>query len=130
MVFSVLAIGCGRTDPGGPPNAPKDASEAILQARDLIIEAGVGGIKFEKLSDVKQLESQFPKGAAAINDGSVIVVWGKFVKEGMVANPAIIAYESKAATEGGWVIREDAKIYKVTSAEFASEAPKSTPAKK
>jgi len=123
-LFLGLALGCGSTNPGGPPAASKDVSEAMVKARDLIIEASVGGVKFEKLADVKQYESQFPVGAEAIKSGTVVVVWGKRIAEGIITPPQIIAYESKVPTDGGWVLREDAKISKITAAEFAVEAPK------
>jgi hypothetical protein len=125
-----LAVGCGGTNPGGPPSVSGEASEAIVKARDLIIEASVGGIKFEKMADVKQLESQFPIGAEAIKNGTVIVVWGKKISEGIIAPPQIIAYESKVPTDGGWVLREDAKISKITADAFAAEAPKASPGQK
>ncbi len=128
-LFLALGLGCGGTNPGGPPATSKEASESIVKARDLIIEASVGGIKFEKLADVKQLESQFPVGAEAIKSGAVIVVWGKRISEGIITPPQIIAYESKVPTDGGWVLREDAKISKITAADFAAEAPKTAPAK-
>lgn len=118
-----LGLGCG-TNPGGPPATAKEASEAIVKARDLIIEASVGGVKFEKIADVKQLESQFPEGAEAIKSGAVVVVWGKRISEGIITPPQIIAYETKVPTDGGWILREDAKISKITAAEFAVEAPK------
>ncbi len=121
-----LGLGCGGVSPGGPPAVSKEASTALVKARDLIIEASVGGVKFDKLTDLKQMESQFPEGAEAIKSGAVVVVWGKRISEGIITPPQIIAYESKVPTDGGWVLREDAKISKVTAAEFAAEAPKAS----
>jgi len=53
----------------------------------------------------------------------VVIVWGKLLKEA-AASPEIVAYESTASTAGGWAVKEDAKLYKVTAAEVPA-APKS-----
>ena len=37
-----------------------------------------------------------------------------------VTSPAIVAYESTAATTEGWAVKEDAKLYKVTAAEISA----------
>ena len=114
--------GCGGTS--GPPEAPKDASKVIVQTRDLLIEASFGGAPFQKKADAKQYEGHFPEAAKAIADGSVVIVWGKLLKEA-AASPEIVAYESTASTAGGWAVKEDAKLYKVTAAEVPA-APKSS----
>ena len=118
----LLVSGCGG-GASGPPAAPKDASSVIVQTRDLLMEASFGGPQFQKKADAKQFENQFPEAAKAIADGSVIVVWGKLLKEG-AATPEIVAYESTATTADGWAVKEDAKLYKITAAEVPA-APKS-----
>ena len=120
MAISLLSIfgGCGG-GVSGPPAAPTDASKVMVETRDLIIEASFGSMPFKKKADAKQYESKFPEAAKAIADGSVVVVWGKLIKEG-VSTPEIIAYESSASSSGGWAVKEDAKLYKVPAAEISA----------
>ena len=115
-----LLSGCGGAV-SGPPATPNDASKVMVETRDLLIEASFGSLPFKKKTDAKQYESQFPEATKAIADGSVIVVWGKLIKEG-VATPEIIAFESSAATSAGWAVKEDGKLYKVTSADLPAAA--------
>lgn len=119
-LFSFVS-GCGGAS--GPPEAPKEASKVIVQTRDLLIEASFGGAPLQKKADAKQYEGQFPEAAKAIADGSVVIVWGRLLKEA-AASPEIVAYESIASTAGGWAVKEDAKLYKVNAAEVPA-VPKS-----
>ena len=126
MICSFLLVGscisfvggCGG-GASGPPASPTDASKVMVETRDLLIEASFGGMPFQKKADAKQYESRFPEAAKAIADGSVIVVWGKLLKEG-VTSPAIVAYESTASTSVGWAVKEDAKLYKVTASDLST----------
>ena len=120
LVGSVVTffVGCGGGS-SGPPSAPKEASKVMVETRDLLLEASFGGMPFQKKADAKQYENRFPEAAKAIADGSVTIVWGKLLKEG-VTSPAIVAFESTASTSGGWAVKEDSKLYKVTASDLSS----------
>lgn len=114
----IFVSGCGGRA-SGPPASPTNASKVIVETRDLLLEASFGGMPFQKKADAKQYENRFPEAAKAIADGTVIVVWGKLLKEG-VTSPAIVAYESSASTSEGWAVKEDAKLYKVTASDVST----------
>jgi hypothetical protein len=49
-------------------------------------------------------------------------VWGAGLKDGAEASKRILAFETRAAKEGGWVMFQDGAIREVTSEEFAAAA--------
>ncbi len=123
-VVSFWAIsGCNRDVPG-PPDAPSEVSAVLLEARDLAIEASVGGYTFAKPTDIAQFRSQFPAAANAIESGELKMLWGEQIREGKF-NPEILIYESGASTSEGWALKNDAKFYKVTAQDIAA-LPKSS----
>ena len=128
LVFSLCPlIGCGGTGSGTTPNAPGGANEAIIEVRDMILDSSVMGTSLKKQEDVVNFEGKFPKGAAAIKDKSIIIVWGVGLKEGIApANAKLVAYEAKTPSEGGWIVKDNGEIYQVTAADFAPMAPKSS----
>ena len=76
-----------------------------------------------KLADLAKNEPLYPRGYQAIKSGSATVVWGvKMPPEGQ-GGEDIIAYETKVATGGGYVLLTNGKVKKMTADEFKS-APK------
>ena len=125
FIVAGLAQGCSKTSVG--PEVPTGASVKFGQVRDILVESNTMGSGISKLDDAKNYESKFPQGAAAILDKSVVVVFGKALRETATAeNAEIIAYEAKAPKEGGWVVKENGMIYQMTAVEFAAKAPKQT----
>jgi len=118
LAIASMSLGCGGSGANGP-DLPADASELITEVRDAILEASYGGASLKKKSDVAQIESQFPKAAAAIKNGEVELIWGKTIRDGANASPQIIAYEKTAETGEGWAVKDNGSIAKVTAAEIA-----------
>ena len=58
--------------------------------------------------------------------GDITCAWGAGLKEGAEAAKRILAFETQAAKEGGWVMFQDGTIREVTVEEFAAAA-KATP---
>jgi hypothetical protein len=124
----VLLIGCGEGT-GQKPSVPKDANAPLVELRDLFVEAA-GSPPLKSQSDLKQFENRYPAAVAGVGSGALTVVWGSGIKEGATAKSAIIGYETAADSQGGWVVREDASIEKMTADDFKKEAPKKVAPKK
>lgn len=123
-VLAIFIAGCGGSNPGTLPNVPTGASEAVVATRDMLLDSAIMVMPLTKQQDLPAFESKFPKAVAAVKDKSIVIVWGKSFKEGIAKEAAqIIAYEANAATDGGWVIKEDGELYKLTAAEFAAQKP-------
>jgi hypothetical protein len=74
------------------------------------------------------LEPQFPRGYQAVKSGEVVVLWGaKMPGEGEVnagtAPDAVIAYEKKTASEGGYVLLQNGTVKEMSADQFKA-APK------
>jgi hypothetical protein len=123
-LLCVVGLGCSQSNPGTLPGAPKGANEEIVQVRDMLLESAIMAMPLANEKDLPNFEGKFPKATAAVKSKSVVVVWGKSFKEGANKDSAIIAYEAKATTDGGWVVREDGELYELSSADFAAQAPK------
>ena len=130
LLLPLLIMGCGGSDGGKTPGIPEGASEAIVQTRDMLLESSMMAMKLSKLDDVNNFDSKFPKAVAAVKDKSVVIVWGKTFKEGVTPEAAeIMAYEAKAADQGGWVVKNNGELYQMSASDFAAKVPK-TSAKK
>ena len=68
----------------------------------------------------------FEAALAALKSGEVGCAWGAGLKQGPEAAKRVLAFETRAAQDGGWVMFQDGTIRGVTAEEFAA-APKATP---
>ena len=124
MSCCLVLAGCGTTSSGTIPGVPQGASEAIVQTRDMLLESAINVMPLDKQQDLTSFEAKFPTAAAAVKDKSVVIVWGQSFKEGINKESAkIIAYEAKAATDGGWVVKEDGELYQLSAADFTAQKP-------
>lgn len=120
----LILAGCGSTSSGTLPGVPQGASDAIVQTRDMLLESAINVMPLTKQQDLSSFEAKFPTAAAAVKDKSVVIVWGQSFKEGVTKESAkIIAYEAKAATDGGWVVKEDGELYQLSAADFTAQKP-------
>lgn len=77
-----------------------------------------------KVADLAKYEHGYPLGFAALKSGDIVVVWGATMAgEGGGGSGEIVAYEKKAATEGGAVLLQNGQVKQMSAAEFAA-APK------
>ena len=125
-VSTVLGCGAGT---GLTPNAPKEATPKLAELRDLLVEA-TGSPPLKKQTDMDQFKNRYPSAVQGVADGSLSYVWGASIKEGVGAQSAIIAYETVAESQGGWVVRESSAIEKLSLEDFKKEAPKKVVPKK
>lgn len=75
------------------------------------------------LNDLDRVEPLIPLTASELRSGDVVYVWGARVSNEANASNTVIAYEKKAATDGGWVLMQDGKAKQMTADEFKA-APK------
>jgi hypothetical protein len=119
-VASLLVLGCGGSSNTGA--LPTGAGEAISDTHALLLDVTYGGGTLKSAKDLDTFESRFPKAVAAIKSGEVKVLWGKVIKDNS-PSPEIIAYESKASEQGGWVIKDNGKLSQLSAADFSSQVP-------
>ena len=72
-----------------------------------------------KAADLGAVEPYLPTSAADLRSGEIVYVWGA----GLSGGNAVIAYDKKAPTDGGWVLLQDGTVKQMSAAEFSS-APK------
>ena len=61
-----------------------------------------------------------------IRSGQIEYIWGTKLADGPEAAGTVIAFQTSAAKEGGWVLFQDGSLKRLTAEEFAA-APKATP---
>ena len=115
----VLCLGCGgpatNTAAGPSPQVALEELAEVIRSMDQMKQ-----LKPSKLADLKRYEPIAEIGIAALRDGSVIYLWGGGYKTG---GTGVVAYQTKAETEGGLVLLQDGTVKSMTTAEFAA-APK------
>ena len=117
LVLGLAAIGCG----GGKPPAVVASPKAKLEefAQMLRTMAGDKQAPPAKVADLESAEPLLPQSAEAFRSGELVYVWGTTLTGG----GAVVAYEKKAETEGGWVLLQDGTVKQMKADEFKA-APK------
>lgn len=117
-LLAVVCLGCG----GPAANSAGPSPEVALEELAEVIRSmdQMKQLKPTKLGDLKRYEPIAEIGIAALRDGSVVYLWGGGFKSG---GDGVVAYETKAETDGGLVLIQDGTVKSMTAAEFAS-APK------
>ena len=117
----LLLLGCGGGGSGTVPTGQAEAGEGMNQLRDLMVEAASSAPPLKKKADVAEFEGRYPAAVAGVNDGSLTIVWGKEIREGIGEDAAIIAHQSKPGEDGVWVVLENSELKKLASDEFKSK---------
>jgi hypothetical protein len=126
LILVACFTGCGAST-GTVQDVSKEAGEGIVQLRDLLVDSGK---PLQKQAEMAEFAGRYPVAVDEVSRGSLAVVWGTGIQEGSSGSAAIIAYQKDAETQGGWVIRADAKIEKLSADEFKNAAPPKSAAKK
>jgi hypothetical protein len=115
----LLVGGCSSA---GPTTADPESAEFQELSELFHAAAGRVGHAPTKLADLATAKGMFPKAYESVKSGNVIVIWGTAPKgEGDVGNnEAVLAYEKKVPTEGGFVLMSAGTVTKMTAAEFNS----------
>jgi hypothetical protein len=117
----VVLIGCAAEPKPPPPPAAADALKELTAVYKYLDYSKAAPPR--RLEDLTQFIDTLPTAYYRLQSGEFQMVYGV----GMSTSPAngsqVLAYERKAATEGGAVLLRDGTIKQMTAAEF-SAAPK------
>lgn len=123
----VVGAGCTAQKTATEKLAGPTAADGLTNLRDLFRQAAAGKAALPKsLTEFTAVEPFYPVAGPFVLSGDITCAWGAGLKEGAEAAKRILAFETRAAKEGGWVMFQDGTIREVTAEEFAAAA-KATP---
>jgi len=123
----LTATGCSFQKAAPDKLAAPTAADGLGNLRDLFRLAASGKVALPKsLAEFTAQEPFYPVAGPFVLSGNIGCVWGVGLKDGPEAAKRLLAFETRAAKEGGWVMFQDGTIREVTAEEFAA-APKATP---
>jgi hypothetical protein len=123
----VVGAGCTAQKTATEKLAGPTAADGLTNLRDLFRQAAAGKATLPKsLTEFTAVEPFYPVAGPFVLSGDITCAWGAGLKEGAEAAKRILAFETQAAKEGGWVMFQDGTIREVTAEEFAAAA-KATP---
>jgi hypothetical protein len=108
-----LAAGCApsATAPEGKPEDP--AATELREVFELVSLATAEGGKPPKgVKDLAKYESAYPLGFDRLRAGKLVAVWGVGPDP---ASAGLLAHEKDAAAAGGWVVRRNGQVEKLTA---------------
>ena len=116
-----LCLGCSDT-PDLPELAPPaQGLDALREIYEYIQDSKLPLPK--KPADFDEYLDSLPGAYDRIKNGEITVAWGFGLSKAPAAAKQVLAYETKAATEGGSVLLRDGTVKQMTAAEF-NAAPK------
>ena len=119
----VAGVGCSAQKAGPEKPAGPTAADGLGNLRDLFRQAAAGKASLPKsLAEFTAVEPFYPVAGPFVLAGDISCAWGAGIREGAEAAKRILAYETRAAKEGGWVMFQDGTIREVTAEEFAAAA--------
>jgi hypothetical protein len=122
-VVLVVGTGCSAEKAATEKLAGPTAADGLTNLRDLFRQAAAGKATLPKsLAEFTALEPFYPVAGPFVLAGDISCVWGAGLKDGAEASKRVLAFETRAAKEGGWVMFQDGAIREVTSEEFAAAA--------
>lgn len=72
-------------------------------------------------ADLAPYEAGAPLGYQAVRSGEIVVVWGAMMPgEGEAGTDAIIAFEKKTSSQGGYVLLNNGTVKEMTANEFSA----------
>lgn len=129
LACAAVLAGCSSDARQGTTGAGTTRADEFREVGQLVAAHAAKGRKAAPTpAELTGYEAAFPLAVKAIRSGEVVGVWGATLAgEGDVAAgkaaTAVVAYEKKAETAGGWVILQNGEVKEMTAAEFAA-APK------
>lgn len=127
----VSLLGCGRADEE-PKSVLGPSSEQAMKDLKAMLEQ----MEKEKqpmprgVQDLTAFGPAFPAAEVFLQNGAITYAWGTKISTAGAAAETVIAFESNADKEGGFVLMQDGNIKKMTAEEFnaakyAGKKPKS-----
>ena len=122
LVVTGLAASTGCGDSASTPttnNGP--TGSAAIQELSVLLKSLADAKKKPpaKAADLAPYEAEYLTATLGIQQGRIVYAWGS----GLTGGGTVIAYDAKAATDGGSVLLQDGTVKQMTAAEFAA-APK------
>jgi hypothetical protein len=118
IVLLAGVAGCGET----PGSAGQGWSAALIDLRLLLEELAANKKPIPtKLAEMEPYEPLRPTVYVGLLRDDIVYQWGAGINSAGAG--AVLAYEKKASTEGGWVLMQDGSLKEMTAAEF-NAAPK------
>jgi hypothetical protein len=112
------ACGCGGGSQGtGDPSA-REKLEEFKQMLDTV--AADRAKPPSKPAELAAVEPYLPTSANDLRSGELVYLWGATLSPG---GTAVVAYEKKAPTDGGYALLQDGTVKHMSAQEFAA-APK------
>jgi hypothetical protein len=120
VLAAAWLAGCSRTpaDPNAGPSRADELNEVAGMLRDFSAAFNRGP---SRAADLIQYENAYPFGGRALRSGDIVVVSGATVAgegEAATAAAAVIAYEKKTPSEGGYVLLQNGTVKEMTAEEF------------
>ncbi len=127
VLVLLTAAGCSGQTAAPEKRAGPTAADGLGNLRDLFRLAASGKAALPKsLAEFTSQEPFYPVAGPFVLSGEIGCAWGAGLKQGPEAAKRVLAFETRAAQDGGWVMFQDGTIREVTAEEFAA-APKATP---
>ncbi len=118
VILAMAVSGCGPSPATLPAGA--GGSPTVQQAlEDLAVLLKTAKQPPARPADLEQHEAVYVGATVAISQKTIVYQWG----QGLTGGPAVVAYDAKAPTDGGYVLLQDGTVKSMTAAEFAA-APK------
>ncbi|MEO2092212.1 MAG: hypothetical protein ABGY75_22375, partial [Gemmataceae bacterium] len=115
---AAAAVGCGGSGELQTADQEKAALEDFAQfLKNLPAE---GKKPPTRMGEFEPLEPMAPMASESLRNGKMVYLWGAGLADG---STAVVAYEKKAETDGGWALLQDGSVKQMTAAEFKA-APK------
>ncbi|MFO0923346.1 MAG: hypothetical protein U0905_12745 [Pirellulales bacterium] len=130
ILVGLLCLGCGG------PKQPSADEAADITGKDQVTELAEM-LKFlakenkpmpKSEQDLAAIEPIFPLSAGKLASGELVYAWNTPLKEG--AEAAVLAHNSDADSNGGWVLFQDGKVSRLSAADFGSAKKLTKPKKK
>lgn len=126
VAVSLQAAGCSSNAPVEAPVSTGPTAKESLENMVLLLQhfKDQNQKTPARIEDVEPVDPVFPGAYLGLVRKEIVYVWGAPL------NPAgsdrVLAYESTAPTDGGWVLMQDGTVKQMTQEQF-SAAPKARP---
>ena len=117
LVAGLLPLGCESKPTARPPSGKEKMEEIGQMLKTLANDRQPPPAK---PADLPNVEPFLVESANDLRSGEIVYAWGNGITPG---GTAVIAYEKKAANEGGWVLLQDGTVKQMSASEFQA-APK------
>jgi hypothetical protein len=117
--ITAFLIGCGGGPAAGTKSAGPTAADGLANLKSLFTQVAQGATTLPKsLAEFTAVEPFFPVAGPFVLGGQIDCDWGAGLKSTADAATHRLAFEKRAADEGGWVLLQDGTIREVTADEF------------